>query len=68
MANKKTNVIMGGIIKHNNGIGFKITFQDQNTANKYKDMFRWILVHDGYPLIYNLGYYDTYKENGMVKK
>jgi len=64
----KGKIKIGGIIKHNNGIGFKITFPDQNTANKYKDMFRWIIINDNHPLIYNLGYYDTYKENGMVKK
>jgi len=67
-SDKKQKITMGGIIKHSKGVGFKITFQDQNTANKYKDMFRWILINDNHPLIYNLGYYDTYKENGMVKK
>ena len=66
MENKK--IILGGIIKHTNGVGFKITFPDQKTANTYKDMIRWILINDGHPLIYNLGYYDTYKENGLVKK
>jgi len=51
-------VIMGGIIKHKNGYGFKITFTDSSLANKYKDMFRWIIINDNIPLIYNTGYYD----------
>ena len=49
---------MGGIIKHRSGYGFKITFASPETANKYKDMTRWILVNDGFPLTYNTGYHD----------
>jgi len=69
MPGDKKQIIMGGIIKHKeNRVGFKISFKDKETANKYKDMFRWIIINDGHPLIYNLGYYDKYKENGMIKK
>ena len=59
-------IIMGGIVKHSKGIGFKVTFTSPETANKYKDMFRWILVNDNHPLIYLKGYYDKkrYLEDG----
>ena len=55
---------MGGIIKHksNDGYGFKLSFSSPETANKYKDMMRWIIIHDGHPLIYKTGYYDMFKE------
>jgi len=66
-SDKKQEIIIGGIIKHTNGVGFKITFKDRDTANKYKDMFRWIPINDQHPLVYKLGYYDYYEENGMVK-
>ena len=49
-------VIMGGIIKHSKGYGFKLTFPSPETANKYKDMIRYILTSDNIPLIYNTGY------------
>lgn len=56
-------VMMGSIIKHtNNGVGFKITFPDIETANRYKDMIRWILLDDKKNVVYNIGYYDTYKD------
>jgi len=55
-------VVLGGIIKHQRGgYGFKVTFPDSETANKYKDMMRWIIVDDGHPLVYNTGYHDRYK-------
>ena len=60
------DVILGGIIKHNQqGVGFKITFKNTNTANYYKDMIRWILINDQYPIIYNKGYYDKYDMDGF---
>jgi hypothetical protein len=63
----KEQITMGGIIKHSKGLGFKITFQNKETANKYKDMFRWILINDGHPLVYNHGYYDKYNKDGYEK-
>jgi len=60
MLNNK--IIIGGIIKHKHGRGFKITFPDKETANKYKDMFKWILADDGYLIDMDTGYYDTKKD------
>lgn len=57
MSNNK--VILGGIINHNKvGVGFKITFQDKETANRYKEMIRWFLLDEGYKVATNLGYHD----------
>jgi hypothetical protein len=67
MSGNKKQVILGGVIKHNNGIGFKITFQDQATANKYKDMMRWIIKNDKHPVVYKTGYYDIYDKEGLEK-
>jgi len=64
---KEKSCIIGGIVKHSNGVGFKLTFNNAELANKYKDMFRWILVADGVEVVYKLGYYDEYKENGDKK-
>jgi len=59
MSKDKQEIIMGGIVKHSSGgCGFKISFPSPETANKYKDMFRWILVNDGHPLVYKQGYHD----------
>ena len=59
---------MGGIIKHSNGgYGFKLTFPTPLLANHYKDMIRWIISDDSHPLVYNTGYYDTYKFDGDKK-
>lgn len=63
----KNPVILGGIVKHSKGIGFKTTFKNRETANKYKDMIRWILADDGFSLVYNVGYYDDYKQDGLKK-
>ena len=59
---------MSGIIKHTDGYGFKITFPSPETANKYKDMVRWLFISDGYPLIYKTGYYDMFKSDGYKRK
>jgi len=64
MSDNKKEVKISGIIKHSSGgYGFKTTFPTPETANKYKDMLRWIIVHDGFPLIYQTAYYDMYKED-----
>lgn len=61
-------VIMGGIIKHNgNGFyGFKISFSSPIIANKYKDMFRTIILSDNHPITYQQGYYDSYNSDGEL--
>jgi len=58
MSGNKKQVTMGGILSMKDGYGFKTVFPSPEIANKYKDMFRWILIHDGFPLIYQTGYYD----------
>ena len=69
MPNKKGKIILGGIIKHSNGgYGFKISCEDPETANKYKDEIRWSIIGDGHPLDYKLGYHDDYKEDGYKRK
>ena len=57
-------VIMGGIIKHIKGYGFKLTFPSPETANHYKDMIRYILTSDNIPLIYNTRTFDEYDTDG----
>lgn len=64
----KKECTLSGIIKHSNGIGFKITFNSKDTANKYKDMLRFILAEDGFKINYRQGYYDIYNEKGENKK
>jgi len=66
--NMKETVTLGGVIKHTNGIGFKITCNNTNDANHIKDMLRWILVNEeNKKIIYNQGYYDLYDEKGDKK-
>jgi len=52
------SVTISGIIKHRNGYGFKITFNNNEEADRYKDMIRWILKDDGYHIENKKGYYD----------
>jgi len=56
---KKNQCRLSGIIKHNDGIGFKITFDTSEQANKYKDMMKWILKDDGFKVLISKGYYDV---------
>ena len=57
MTNNK--ITIHRILKHHNGgVGFKITFPDNNTANKYKDMIYWIIKNDGYIIKCNKGIMD----------
>ena len=51
-------VIFGGIIKHSNGIGFKITFKNKTVAQHYKDMMIWIIKNDNHNIKNFEGYYD----------
>ena len=50
--------IVGGIIKHKDGIGFKISFSNAALACKYKDMFTWIVKDDKVSVDVKKGYYD----------
>lgn len=54
----KPKVVLGRIIKHKNGRGFKITFPDKEQSQKYKEMFGWILANDGYRIDNDTGYFD----------
>ena len=64
MIEKQEKIKISGIVKHKDGLGFKITFKNQETANKYKDMIRWILAHEKYPVEYKIAYYDTFNRDG----
>ena len=55
---KHSKVTLGGIIQCGGGIGFKTIFEDKETAQKYKDMFMWILKDDKFIVKNNMGYYD----------
>ena len=50
--------IVSGIVKHNDGIGFKITFENAEQAQKYKEMFIWILESDDLEVGTMRGHYD----------
>lgn len=54
----KHKIILGRIIKHKKGTGFKITFPTKEEANKYKEMMKWILADDGYRIDNDTGYFD----------
>ena len=54
--------IVSGIVKHNDGIGFKITFETAEQAQKYKDMFIWILESDDLHVETVNAHYDKEKE------
>lgn len=61
---EQPRVILGGIIKHGqNGVGFKITFEDAGQANRAKDMLRWILLDDNMTVKVNKGYHDSKEMN-----
>lgn len=56
----KHKIILGGIVKHNNGgCGFKITFPNQKQANYYKKMFDYIIKSDNIKVENKKGYYDN---------
>ena len=52
-------VIVGGILRHNRGTGFKITFSSVDLSRKYKDMFIWILKDDRLNVRIEKGYHDS---------
>jgi hypothetical protein len=49
---------IGRIIKHSNGIGFKVTFNTKEEAQKYKDEIYFIISVDGYKIDNKGGCYD----------
>lgn len=49
---------IGGIVKQHGGVGFRVTFDNKAQAQKYKDMFMWILKDDKFKLTVKGGYYD----------
>ena len=51
-------VTLGPIVKHKDGIGFKLTYPTIEMANKHKDMMRWILLDEGYKVVSKTGYHD----------
>jgi len=51
-------VIVGGILRHNRGTGFKITFNNVKLSRKYKDMIIWILKDDKFNVRVERGYHD----------
>ena len=53
-----SNCRIGGIVKHRNGYGFKVTFTNKKHANKYKDMLFWIICNDNISTVKNVGYHD----------
>ena len=57
MSNNK-KVIIGGIIKHTNQVGFKLSFPNKKIAQKYKEAFTWYIESDGYKIENRRGYYD----------
>ena len=54
----KRNCEIGGVLKHNGGYGFKITFDDKDSALYYKDMMYWIIKNDNFNMNMKDGYYE----------
>ena len=54
----KNKCVIGGILKHNDGYGFKITFNNPETAQHYKDMIGWIIKNDKINTVVKKSYYD----------
>lgn len=57
----KNKAIIGAIINHRNGVGFKLTFDDKETAQHYKDMFDFIIRSDNIKTEVKKGYYEWYE-------
>jgi len=58
----KHRSIIGGIVKHKGGYGFRITFDTVKHSQKYKDMMMWILESDKFRVDVKKGYYDEVSE------
>jgi len=59
---ERKDCILGGIIRYNDGVGFKIIFNDSQLANYYKNMLQYILKSDGFNVTNKKAYYDTKEE------
>jgi len=55
---EKNDVRVGGIINHQPGYGFKLTFKTIRQARYYKDMFMIILRSDDFVVKDLNGYHD----------
>jgi hypothetical protein len=55
MSNDKKCVI-GRILKHKEGYGFKVTFLNFTEAKKYKEQVSFVIQIDGYDIISSKGY------------
>jgi hypothetical protein len=53
--------MIGGILRHNGGFGFKVTFDDVETTKYYKDMIFWIIKNDNFSMDVKNGYYEKEK-------
>jgi hypothetical protein len=62
MSNNHGRLIIGGIIKHDGGIGFKLTFKDKEQAQYYKKMVFMVLEDDFDNITMNHGCYDEVKQ------
>ena len=55
--------VIGGILKNNKGwYIFKTSFNSMEQAQKYKDMFFWIIKNDKVKTEVSKGYYDKKEE------
>jgi hypothetical protein len=50
--------IIGGIVRHRHGYGFRISFSNPNVARKYKEAFQWYIEADDIEVETKRGYYD----------
>lgn len=51
-----------GIIGRRGGCGFSVIFSTAKDAQKYKDMFKWIIQDDNFKVDIKRGYYDSKKD------
>lgn len=55
----KHRSVIGGIVKHRGGYGFRVTLDTVKLAQKYKDMVKWIIESDKLRVDVKSGYYDV---------
>lgn len=58
----KHRSIIGGIVKHRGGYGFRVTLDTVKLAQKYKDIVKWIILGDKLRVDIKKGYYDEVRE------
>ena len=54
----KPRCIIGGIVRHKGGYGFRLTFDTVKLAQKYKEAFNWYIENDRIRVDVKKGYYD----------